>query len=76
MLLSFIGEQFTDAEHLLGCCVAIRKAFIRIEFWLGSTDADIVQSFGDQVKQMLELNKNEVLEFRTFREQLGGDSKK
>jgi translation initiation factor 4E len=43
-VLACIGENFDDdvSPHICGCCVAIRKAQLRISLWIGSCDDKIV----------------------------------
>ncbi|KAL9652185.1 hypothetical protein ABK040_013954 [Willaertia magna] len=70
-----IGEHFVGlGDHICGCSVANRKNMIRISFWLGTDDEEIVNRLSEQCKSTFEIlsagSTTFKFDFRSFKASL------
>ncbi|CAG8469479.1 10215_t:CDS:2 [Acaulospora morrowiae] len=64
-MLACIGESFDYPDEVCGAVVSVRKIFFRISLWTRtSTNKDICETLGRQLKATLGLNQNQQLEFQ------------
>ncbi|CAG8676988.1 16354_t:CDS:2, partial [Cetraspora pellucida] len=64
-MLACIGEAFEYTDEVCGAVVSVRKIFYRISLWTRTSfNKEICESLGRQLKQTLNLNPSQQLEFQ------------
>ncbi|CAG8572096.1 24784_t:CDS:2 [Dentiscutata erythropus] len=63
-MLACIGESFDHADEVCGAVVSVRKIFYRISLWTRTSNKEICEPLGRQMKLTLNLNPNQQLEFQ------------
>ncbi|RHZ79801.1 hypothetical protein Glove_140g224 [Diversispora epigaea] len=64
-MLACIGESFDYPDEICGTVVSVRKIFYRISLWTRtSTNKEICETLGRQLKQTLGVSSNQQLEFQ------------
>lgn len=60
-----IGETSNAAEEICGVVVSARKMFFRLSLWTRSaTDAELLKSIGEQLRQAIDLGSKDQFEFQ------------